>query len=120
VVVAGRESPYDGRAENREARAANGVSQPLSCERSATDAMSYDFMIAPPLLPVIRRASVRVMVLDGRGRLLLLNTRDPARPWFEWWELPGGGIEQGETPHDAALRELYEEPESLPTTLAFL
>jgi 8-oxo-dGTP pyrophosphatase MutT (NUDIX family) len=58
---------------------------------------------------VVGRASVRVMVLDLDGRLLLLHTCDPARRWFEWWELPGGGIEPREAPRDAAVRELYEE-----------
>lgn len=26
-----------------------------------------------------------------------------------WWALPGGGVDHGESPHDAVERELYEE-----------
>jgi 8-oxo-dGTP pyrophosphatase MutT (NUDIX family) len=58
---------------------------------------------------VICRDAVRVLVLDARGRLLLLNTCDPARPGMEWWELPGGGVRPGEGLEEAARRELYEE-----------
>jgi 8-oxo-dGTP pyrophosphatase MutT (NUDIX family) len=61
-------------------------------------------------LPVIERSVVRLVVLDARGRLLLFHTRDPAIPGLgTWWELPGGGIEPGETYRDAAVRELREE-----------
>ncbi len=58
---------------------------------------------------MIRRESVRVAVLDGRGSLLLLRTRDPREPGTLRWELPGGGVEPGEDPREAALRELREE-----------
>jgi 8-oxo-dGTP pyrophosphatase MutT (NUDIX family) len=57
----------------------------------------------------IRRQSVRVLVIDFVGQLLLLNTRDPDRRSLEWWELPGGGIKAGESARAAAMRELREE-----------
>ena len=61
-------------------------------------------------LPIVERSVVRLVVLDARGRLLLLHTRDPSCPDpGTWWELPGGGIEPGETYRDAAVRELLEE-----------
>jgi 8-oxo-dGTP pyrophosphatase MutT (NUDIX family) len=49
-------------------------------------------------------------VLDAAQRLLLLHTHDPVHPDLgTWWELPGGGIELGETYRQAAVRELAEE-----------
>jgi 8-oxo-dGTP pyrophosphatase MutT (NUDIX family) len=64
----------------------------------------------PGGLPIVERSAVRVVVLDAAGRLLLFHTRDPWRPHFgTWWELPGGGIDPGETYLDATLRELREE-----------
>jgi 8-oxo-dGTP pyrophosphatase MutT (NUDIX family) len=60
--------------------------------------------------PLVERASVRLVVLDGTERLLLLHTHDLARPALgTWWELPGGGIDLGETVADTAVRELREE-----------
>lgn len=61
-------------------------------------------------LPVVERTAVRLAVLDAEGNLLLFHTRDPGNPGLgTWWELPGGGIEPGETYLDAAVRELREE-----------
>jgi 8-oxo-dGTP pyrophosphatase MutT (NUDIX family) len=54
------------------------------------------------------RAVARVVCLDAARRVLLLRWRDPV-DGNELWEPPGGGIEPGETPLDAARRELYEE-----------
>jgi 8-oxo-dGTP pyrophosphatase MutT (NUDIX family) len=55
------------------------------------------------------RLGARVLVLDQHDRVLLIHARDPDEPASEWWELPGGGIDPGETPQAAASRELAEE-----------
>jgi 8-oxo-dGTP pyrophosphatase MutT (NUDIX family) len=64
----------------------------------------------PDDLPTVKRTVVRLVVLDADERLLLFHTHDPTYPELgSWWELPGGGIEPGETPVDTAMRELLEE-----------
>lgn len=58
----------------------------------------------------IRRNVARVIPIDRDGRVLLISGRDPVDRRAEpWWEIPGGGIDPGESPADAALRELAEE-----------
>ena len=50
-----------------------------------------------------------MVVEDGRGRVLLL-LRGPTDPWMPLrWNLPGGRIERGESPTEAAMRETHEE-----------
>jgi 8-oxo-dGTP pyrophosphatase MutT (NUDIX family) len=57
-----------------------------------------------------RRRAARVVLLDSEKRVLLLRARDPAnRAKPPWWEIPGGGMEWGETSDEAARRELLEE-----------
>jgi 8-oxo-dGTP pyrophosphatase MutT (NUDIX family) len=64
----------------------------------------------PDDLPLVRRRAVRLVVLDAERCLLLLHTREFTRPSLgSWWELPGGGIDPGETISDTAIRELREE-----------
>ena len=49
----------------------------------------------------------RVQAIVVRGdRLLMVKHRQDGE---EWWCLPGGGQEPGETPQEGALRELREE-----------
>jgi 8-oxo-dGTP pyrophosphatase MutT (NUDIX family) len=54
------------------------------------------------------RPAARVICVDGSGRVLLMHWRDPVGGQ-SLWEPPGGGIDPGETPLDAARRELTEE-----------
>jgi 8-oxo-dGTP diphosphatase len=45
-------------------------------------------------------------VVLRESRLLMTKNQDQGQ---EWWCLPGGGVEVGETPAQAAIRELTEE-----------
>ena len=51
-----------------------------------------------------------MIVIDPAGRTLLFRGSDPYRPEAgTWWFTPGGGLQTGETVHEAARRELREE-----------
>lgn len=52
------------------------------------------------------RLSARLLVLDAAGRILLVPVTDVEG---SWWDLPGGGVEAGETTAAAAVRETLEE-----------
>jgi 8-oxo-dGTP pyrophosphatase MutT (NUDIX family) len=57
----------------------------------------------------LERWAVRVVLLDSGGRVLLFHALLPERSATGWWELPGGGIDPGESYLDAAVREIGEE-----------
>lgn len=58
----------------------------------------------------LERDAARVLLIDERDRLLLLQGRDRTRPEAgTWWFTPGGGIDAGESAEAAARRELAEE-----------
>jgi 8-oxo-dGTP diphosphatase len=58
----------------------------------------------PEALQVVRVASYAVVQRDGT--VLLARWVSPHGPL---WTLPGGGIDHGEDPRDAAVREVEEE-----------
>ena len=53
------------------------------------------------------REAVRALVLDPADRVLLVRFEFPNTGTR--WALPGGGVENGESDHDALRRELLEE-----------
>jgi 8-oxo-dGTP pyrophosphatase MutT (NUDIX family) len=59
----------------------------------------------PEALPEGIDLGVKVVVVDGDQRRVLLHKRED----FRIWALPGGGVDEGETPEQAAVRETVEE-----------
>jgi len=57
------------------------------------------------------RPSARLLVVDPCGRLLLFRFvfKNGALAGQDYWATPGGGVENGETFQQAAIRELQEE-----------
>jgi 8-oxo-dGTP pyrophosphatase MutT (NUDIX family) len=81
-------------------RHAASLSEPGQAGGPAPDTdLSYDLV----------RSCVRVVLQDAGGRILLFRTQLESRSSEHWWELPGGGIEPGETYQQTAVRELAEE-----------
>ena len=50
---------------------------------------------------------VAAVIFDEQGRIFA--TQRGYGEWKDWWEVPGGKIEPGETPQQALHREIHEE-----------
>lgn len=58
--------------------------------------------------PTKKREAVRILVIADE-EILLQGDTDPGVPDSAWWVTPGGGIDDGESAEEAAVRELFEE-----------
>lgn len=62
--------------------------------------------------PTAYRPCVGVMVINREGRVWMgrrIGAPDDAEGQGHWWQMPQGGIDEGEDPRLAAIRELEEE-----------
>jgi putative (di)nucleoside polyphosphate hydrolase len=68
---------------------------------------------ARPLGELPYRPCVGIMLLNRAGRVFVGRRRSEAGPEHVAdgyaWQMPQGGIDRGETPYEAAVRELFEE-----------
>jgi ADP-ribose pyrophosphatase YjhB (NUDIX family) len=59
------------------------------------------------------RLSVKALILDETRTKFLLAQKDNGK-----WELPGGGLDWGESPQDGVIREIKEEMGLVVTSVA--
>jgi putative (di)nucleoside polyphosphate hydrolase len=62
--------------------------------------------VPAPAAPVEYRPGVGIMLVNSSARVLVGKRIDTVA---EAWQMPQGGIDPGETPQQAAMRELQEE-----------
>jgi 8-oxo-dGTP pyrophosphatase MutT (NUDIX family) len=57
----------------------------------------------------LHRTCARVLPVSAAGEVLLLHGWDPKAPESPYWFSVGGGLDEGETLVEAAVREMHEE-----------
>ena len=70
------------------------------------DSRLPDETLPPKLAGLPYRPCVGIMLINGGGEVFVAQRIDTT---VEAWQMPQGGIDRGETPQQAALRELKEE-----------
>lgn len=64
----------------------------------------YQYQYPRPAL-----TSDTILLTHAKGERHILLVQRKHEPFAGCWALPGGFVDEGETPHDAAIRELLEE-----------
>jgi 8-oxo-dGTP pyrophosphatase MutT (NUDIX family) len=92
-------------------QASRMLADPEALRRHITRALADRPVRTGPLATGLHRAAVLIpLILAETGPALLLTKRsDEVERHKGQISFPGGGVEDGETPLDAALRETYEE-----------
>lgn len=96
----------DGTGRNHTSSAGDVVNAPLAVDRLGNALLRFDIGIEDDLRsgdPDIPLPLALVVASTDAGTLLVFNR------WRKEWELPGGMIDPGETPRQAAGREFVEE-----------
>jgi len=88
-----------------------------------TKGASMKTIITPKLANKKEETSIRTAVMvikNSEGKTLILQRSSTAKWEPNKWNLPGGHIEEGESPKDAAIRECKEESGIIPTDVRFV
>jgi 8-oxo-dGTP pyrophosphatase MutT (NUDIX family) len=98
-----------------------GVKSPFTILPKELRGKSGDGMYAPGMWGKYGAAGVMMRHVDERGtpRYLLVQRANPGKNQWKW-QLPGGALEQNETPAQGAAREAFEEIGAMPELLESL
>jgi mutator protein MutT len=61
-------------------------------------------------MKIIKRKIVAAIIISKDNKVLM-GKKDPVKGgvWADCWHIPGGGVDEGETPEQALVREVAEE-----------
>ena len=114
-------TPQDELKHPRDADGRFGTKSPFTILPEELRGKSGDGMYAPGMWGKYGAAGVMMRHVDERGtpRYLLVQRANPGKNQWKW-QLPGGALEQNETPAQGAAREAFEEIGATPELLESL